>query len=159
LQSCKTYERGAGDHYARAIAHVRACARARSDLIRAAVLQPSGRIVRAMRITVTRRYRFVGVHHLPGYGPPYDTPHEHVYTVDVEALSSAPPTLRTDELDAAWGQIAPDSTDADAVDLNDTYDDTTVEGLAATWLAALSGLAVVAVEVWEDASRMGRASV
>lgn len=110
-----------------------------------------------MTITVARRYQFTATHSLPGFPAPYATPHEHRYTVEVVAESDTDGAglFDTDDLDSAWAEIAP----ADGDDLNPSHDITTVEGLAADWLEAMRDrlVDIVAVTVWEDGDRWGRA--
>lgn len=114
-----------------------------------------------MRISVARRYEFAAEHHVPHLDPPWCEPHTHDYTVEV--VATGPLTdgivIDTDRLDALWESMAP-SLDPDALpDLNDQFEDTTVEGLAALWLGTfrLAFPQVESVTVWEDTRRWGRA--
>jgi len=94
-----------------------------------------------MMVTVGRTYRFRAVHALPGYPEPWCFPHEHDYTIHLEAAGGTP----TDLLDDWWAEEEP--LDADP---------TTVENIAERMLHAAPAF-VVAVTVWEDGARWGRA--
>lgn len=118
-----------------------------------------------MTITVARRYRFVASHSLAAVGPPWNEPHSHVYTVEVQAAAEANHladglVVDTEELDSVWQRLRP-YVEVGEDDLNALYADTSVEGLAAEWLQGFRDRVprVVAVTVWEDDERWGRAAV
>lgn len=107
-------------------------------------------------IHVARRYSFAAEHHIPGLGAPWNKPHWHDYTVEVVANSDTQLLLDTDRLDEGWNQVRPLGEN-----LNELYEDTTVEALAVRWFDALRelvGTSVVQVTVWEDDLRWGRVS-
>lgn len=105
-----------------------------------------------MRTTVTRIYRFEAAHSLPGFGGPAEALHGHSYAARVEVEGG----YRTEDLDAAWSRLLPR---LDHALLNEAFDDTTVEGLAAALFGRLAdaGAPVRSVEVQEGDLRFGRA--
>lgn len=120
-------------------------------------------------VTVARRYTFRGRHHLPQLAAPWNQPHEHTYTVEVEASgpyqrgSLVALVVDTDRIDEAWATLAlPDDPAVPVQDLDERYgaERTTVEALATRWLSELSQRVpqVSAVTVWEDDERWGRAA-
>jgi 6-pyruvoyl-tetrahydropterin synthase len=126
--------------------------------------------VRSMgMVTVARRYTFHGRHHLPQLAAPWNQPHEHLYTVEVEAGGPyergvlVAIVVDTDRIDEAWAALGPPSSDGSLVaDLDSLYgaERTTVEALATRWLSELVQKVpqVTAVTVWEDDERWGRAA-
>ncbi len=101
-----------------------------------------------MRATVGRIYRFRGIHSLPGFPEPWCYPHQHDYTVEIEADGGTP----TDELDDYWGSWC----FIDGYDLDSKFLPSTVENIAEQLLVQ-AGSDVSAVVVWEDRQRWGRA--
>lgn len=98
-----------------------------------------------MGTTVGRLYRFRATHSLPDFPPPWRFPHEHDYTIEVEAPGGTP----TDILDKM------DFSVYEGEDLNAIFESTTVEALADAFLAEIPE--ATAVTVWEDRQRWGRA--
>lgn len=108
-----------------------------------------------MTITVARRFHFVAEHHIPGLSG-YDEPHRHLYVVEVEAASDLTDYFDTAKIEEWWASL-PEHDDGD---LNGIYKLTTVEFIAAELLGSAwraLGDAIVAVTVWEDHVRWGRA--
>jgi 6-pyruvoyl-tetrahydropterin synthase len=108
-----------------------------------------------VRTTVARRYQFTATHHVAFLPEPWSVQHEHRYTVEIRAAKEGRGlVVDTDLIDAAWKRMQP----LDGDDLNDTYEDTTVEMLAATWFDVLVERVpeVTSVTVWEDDARWGR---
>ena len=108
-----------------------------------------------MTITVARRFHFVAEHHIPGL-PGYDKPHEHLYVVEVKAASDRVEFFDTAKIEEWWASLP----EHDGEDLNGIYELTTVEVIAADLLTSARealGDAIVAVTVWEDHARWGRA--
>lgn len=103
----------------------------------------------AMKTTVGRIYRFRAIHSLPDFPEPWCFPHQHDYTVEVEAEGGTP----TDRLDDWWDE----KPRTRLYDLNDVYDGpTTVENIAADLLDSAPPV-VRSVTVWEDKQRWGKA--
>ena len=100
-----------------------------------------------MKTTVARLYRFRATHSLPDFPEPWCFPHQHDYTVEVVAEGGTD----TDELDFIWAENG----FQDGLDLNETVDVTTVERIADVILTSHESL--IAVTVWEDQARWGRA--
>lgn len=108
-----------------------------------------------MTLTVARRFHFVAAHHIPGL-PGYDKPHEHRYVVEVKADSDLVEFFDTAQIEEWWASLP----EHDGEDLNGIYELTTVEWIAADLLGSARealGAAIVAVAVWEDDVRWGRA--
>lgn len=93
-----------------------------------------------MTTTVGRTYRFRAVHSLPDFPEPWCYPHEHDYTVHIEAVGGTP----TDKLDEEWAEAN--------VPLSKLG---TVEAIAESLLTFIE--AATAVTVWEDYARWGKA--
>jgi 6-pyruvoyl-tetrahydropterin synthase len=105
-----------------------------------------------MTVTVTRIYTFEAAHALPvEFGGPATRLHGHTYTVRV----TVPGGTRTEDLDGCWRDTV--HPDVDHALLNEVFQDTTVEGLAATWLEHFAHFDATAVEVQEGALRFARA--
>jgi hypothetical protein len=104
-----------------------------------------------MKTTVARLYRFRATHSLPEFPEPWCFPHEHDYTVEVVADGGTD----TDRLDQRWATFGPAAGEP-APNLNAWFHPTTVENIATHLLKRFGELAV-AVTVWEDQARWGRA--
>ncbi len=100
-----------------------------------------------MRTTVGRIYRFRATHSLPDFPEPWCFPHQHDYTVEVTATGGTP----TDAVDDWWLTCG-----LDGRNLNDKFQPSTVEAIAGIMLVQAPS-PVVAVTVWEDRQRWGRA--
>jgi hypothetical protein len=100
-----------------------------------------------MSTTVARLYRFRATHSLPDFPEPWCFPHQHDYTVEIVAEGGMP----TDSLDKLFapGRL-------EGKDMNGIADPSTVEHLAERFLGSMP-IEVVAVTVWEDRARWGRA--
>ena len=104
---------------------------------------------------VARRYHFCATHHIPEL-PGYDQPHEHDYTVEIEAVSDLHDYFDTAHIDDWWVKQPQHA----GADLNTIYQQTTVEWIATTLLLEAReeiGNAILAVTVTEDDERWGRA--
>lgn len=108
----------------------------------------SERRSRQVKTTVGRTYRFRAMHSLPDFPEPWCFPHQHDYTVEIEAAGDT----HTDGLDGWWAGLLP----IRAENLNDAFDPSTVENIAVELLDAAPP-AVLSVTVWEDKQRWGRA--
>lgn len=102
----------------------------------------------AIKTTVGRTYRFRATHSLPDFPEPWRYPHEHDYTVEVEAVGGTD----TDLLDVWWGRVG--CLDGEAMD--ERFDPSTVENIAEQ-LCHSAPDPVLSVRVWEDKQRWGRA--
>lgn len=116
-----------------------------------------------MRLTVARRYRFEATHQLDGAATPWNLRHGHLYTVEVavsaDSVDDDGMVVDTDALDGVWAVCR---RDYEGQHLNDTHSfPTTVENLAADLAQRFRVVAPqgagLAVTVWEDDNRWGRA--
>lgn len=102
-----------------------------------------------MTTTVARRYRFRATHSLPDFPEPWCFPHQHDYTLEVVVAGGT----STDIVDELWDQIAVH----EVANLNSLWEPSTVENIAENLLTGWFDEIAIAVTVWEDASRWGRA--
>lgn len=110
-----------------------------------------------MIASVARRYTFHASHEAEGLPEPWNTRHEHDYTIEVVARGEGPVVVETDDLDNVWNFLRAACEDQH---LNYTLGGpTTVEDLATRIFRTFADNvpAVAKVTVWEDDSRWGSA--